>query len=123
VEMIVLDPGSKSFENLCPGSFYVGLSRATTMGDGNTKDSAIFFQGPNMTKQRLQNMTLKANTSIQTIKIQRRNHWIQHLNNNRIQFKSIENTSQLMKWGKTFRIQEEELLRLFSMRDMKSDVA
>ena len=58
---------------------YTGLSRATTMGKSNIHDSAIFFTGHNITPHRLKNMTKINKEKKKTVKIKRRDAWINHL--------------------------------------------
>ena len=61
IKSIVFDPGTKAFESNCPGTFYVGLSQATTMGNNNKMKSAIYFLGGNINPTRLISMTQGCN--------------------------------------------------------------
>ena len=85
VQRIICDPGTRAFEGTNIGLFYTILSRATTIGDtsSNTdhKDSAIYFIGDNMNKDRITNITLSKNgTPYQ--KVQKRTAWTNYLKQN-----------------------------------------
>ena len=56
IRRIIVDPGTKQFEGNNPGLFYTIMTRATTLGT-NKMDSAIYFTGWNMTKERIKNIT------------------------------------------------------------------
>ena len=58
IKSIVLDPGTKAFESDCPGTFYVGLRQATTVG---SNDKIIYFLGGNINPTRLISMTQGCN--------------------------------------------------------------
>ena len=58
IQAIIVDPGTRVFESTSPGLFYSVLSRVTTLGDPNDiTTSAIFFNGNNMTRHRILNIT------------------------------------------------------------------
>lgn len=58
VQKIVCDPGTRKFESNSVGLFYTLLSRVTTFGNPHDKfSSAIYFTGPNMTTDRVINIT------------------------------------------------------------------
>ena len=70
VDRVIVDPGDKGMEGKNPprGLLYMAVSRATTIGDasnnsseqrGRRQDSAIYFTGHNMTRNRVLNLTLK----------------------------------------------------------------
>ena len=69
IQTIVCDPGTCQFEGKNPGLFYTILSRVTSLGDygdnlpesDRFKNSAIYFIGQNMNKNRIRNITLQAN--------------------------------------------------------------
>ncbi len=88
IKKIFLDPGSRKFEQMNPGSLYVEWTRGTTMGDETRMSSAIYFCRDNITPERMINMArVKGGTGRTTLNIQRRNKWMEHFINNTNQFK------------------------------------
>ena len=58
VQKLICDPGTRRFEANCIGLFYTLLSRITTFGDPLDKfSSAIYFTGPNMSTERVLDIT------------------------------------------------------------------
>ena len=45
-------------------------------------NSAIYFTGPHLTKERIQNLTLKTNSNQTLQNVKRRTEWVHHLKNN-----------------------------------------
>lgn len=84
-ECILCDPDVKSAEGKCTGLFYTGVSRGTTLGDENGLGSAVYFQGPNLTRERIQDLTKRNNSDEDYVQVQRRRDWVQHLNRNTIE--------------------------------------
>ena len=80
--MIICDPDVRAVEGRATGFFYTMLSRATTLGDENGLNSAIYFTGPHLTKERIQNLTLKTNSNQTLQNVQRRAKWVYHLKQN-----------------------------------------
>jgi len=78
-EVMVVDVGNDGFEKKCPGTLYVALSRATTMGQGDMTKSAIYFDGPNLTTERLTNLTCCKGTNKKTLRTMKREAWVQYL--------------------------------------------
>ena len=79
---MICDPGPRSFELISPSTFYVALTRGTTLGDATRLNSAIYFCEENITPQRLKNMTIRITDHKPTLKCQRRRKWIRHLDRN-----------------------------------------
>ena len=62
IPCIVVNPGKKLMELLCPGLLYMFISRATTIGiPENRFNSALFFCSNNMNRTRISNMTQTKN--------------------------------------------------------------
>jgi hypothetical protein len=102
-KVIICDPDGKIVEGRNTGFFYTMLSRATTLGDPNGLNSAIYFTGPNLTKQRIQELTLKTN-SLQVLgNVKRRTAWVQYLENHILDTSNISNTQMqnLFQWTQT----------------------
>lgn len=85
VDKVIIEPGTRGFEGNNPGTLYMGVSRATTIGTGGT-DSALYFTGPNMTKFRVTDIKHKkasVDGSRQMYKkIALREKWVQKLEQN-----------------------------------------
>ncbi len=62
IRCIVVNPGKKLMELLCPGLLQMFISRATTIGTPeNWFDSALFFCSKNMNRARISNITQTKN--------------------------------------------------------------
>ena len=81
---IVCDPDAKGAEGRATGLFYTAISRATTLGDQSGLHSAIYFTGTNLTRDRIKNLTLKADTSKQFDNVKRRRMWVDILETNTV---------------------------------------
>jgi hypothetical protein len=101
IEVIIVQPGTQSFEGQCPGLFYVLLSRATTIGvKKDHSDSAIFFFTNDMTFDQIWDLCKNKKTGHFYKTVQNQNKWIEHLKQNTKQrnFKPHE-TDALLKWA------------------------
>lgn len=83
-ECIICDPDVKQSEVRATGLFYTALSRATTLGDDNGLNSAIYFIGSNITRARIQEVTMKSTKNEEYISVTRRRAWINHLMQNTV---------------------------------------
>lgn len=124
IKKIILDPGSRKFEQMNPGSLYVGLTRGTTMGDETRMNSAIYFCGDNITPERMINMTrVKGGTGRTTLNIQRRNKWMEHLINNTHQFHCTQpEERELINWAKREKYTQIQLYDIIKNSSIASDV-
>ena len=129
-EVIVVDPDEKQWEGKNLGLFYAGTSRATTLGDPDGLNSAIYFQGTSMKESRVRNLTCKEGTNQEFTKVPQRRRWAQHLQtqatNSRSYFQSLHNHKQtLFEWAKSTHIDHDLLfqrIRLYQQRPPKSNV-
>jgi hypothetical protein len=109
VQSMILDPGTKSFESNCPGTAYVGISRATSMNQNLIDDSSIFFCGKNINNNRFINMTKTPDGKKTHLTILRRNTWIMLLKTNTYEFSISEETKlQLYLWCNKTRISADD---------------
>ena len=98
IKCIIGDPGDEYFENLNPGTFYTLISRITTLGDNDSKDSAIYFTGKNITFNRMMNLTKTMDGRIKE-KVQMRNAWIEDLQKNELSNDIPNETKQnIIEW-------------------------
>lgn len=102
-ECIVLDPDVKAAEGRNTGLFYTGVSRGTTLGDEDGLNSAVYFQGDNLTRQRIQELTKKTNSDEEYAQVQRRRKWVQHLQKNTttIDIHLLPDFKDTVEWIKT----------------------
>jgi hypothetical protein len=92
-ECIICDPDIQGSECRATGLLYTAASRATTFGDANGLNSAIYFQGKDFTQNRVQKVTKMTNSSKEFINVTRRREWVKHLKKNTIKSKkSTPNT-------------------------------
>jgi hypothetical protein len=122
-EKIIVDVGTSRFEAIVPGLFYVALSRATTMGGGDRRKSAIFFNGDNITKERLVRMTYKKDSTQKLIRIERRDAWVdllvRHTHKSNL---SSEDRDALFQWGSSARFSRQWTMDRTSKDEFSSDV-
>lgn len=82
IKTLIVDVGSSQFESINPGVLYTALSRASTIGEQSTTNSAIYFSGP-LTYERLTNVKyvrkLKNGQKKMYEKVQMRTKWIKFL--------------------------------------------
>lgn len=110
-ECIICDPDVKAAESRATGLFYTALSRATTLGDKDGLNSAIYFTGKNITKERIQEVTMKSTRNEEFVNVTRRRKWVHHLANNtesikRVDTKQVQNVFQ---WAKKRKFSHDKL--------------
>jgi hypothetical protein len=98
---IVCDPDKQIVEGRATGFLYTMLSRATTYGDEDGLHSAIYFIGSDLTRDRIQKLTLKSNTNVTLVNVARRSAWVSHLENNVVDVSDItdEMLAELVEWA------------------------
>ena len=86
VKYMVFEPGTSTFEGNNPGLLYTGLSRATTLGNGNINESALYLTGTNANEDRFCNLVhyrQKHKKNEKYIAIRRRDNWLNFLEEKR----------------------------------------
>jgi hypothetical protein len=93
----IVDIGSRNFESLCPGLFYVALSRVTATGQGDRMKSAIYFTNDNLTKHQIVNMTL-TDKGRNNVRVAQRDIWVQllHLTEEHTQVKPYQKAMTML---------------------------
>ena len=81
-EVIVCDPDENQFEGKALGLFYTTLSRATTLGDDDGLNSAIYFTGKEFREDRVRLLGKKKNGTDNYLNVKRRDIWVAHLETN-----------------------------------------
>ena len=80
IKAMVFDPGKSSVEGLNPGFTYVGLSRVSSLGQGNINESAFYLTGEHLTMDRFTNLSYqRTRKNEEYVKLQARNRWIKFL--------------------------------------------
>ena len=99
---IICDPDERRYEGQALGLLYTALSRATTLGDENGLDSAIYFNGPNFKKERIFNLYNKKNSIEEFTIAQNRRLWVERLQKHTVKTKRRKETVQrIVQWVKT----------------------
>lgn len=111
--VIVCDPDVSQVEGRSTGFFYTMLSRATTFGDETGLNSAIYFTGPHLTKERIQRLTVRSDNNKTLINVQRRTNWVEHLTHNTVDVSKIspEEMEDVFRWATTTKYSYDELYR------------
>jgi hypothetical protein len=90
LNVIVCDPDCKVVEGRATGFFYTMISCATTLANADGRNTAFYFIGPHLTKERIQQISLKTNSNQMLINGHRRSVWVAHLENNIIDTTTLD---------------------------------
>ena len=119
---LIVDPGDLTTELLNPGTLYVALSRAKTIGtitpdEIHPKNSAIFWTGSGMCLNRVLNVTQKKGdhgNMVNCLKVDQRQSWVDHL----FERNRITTTKQFKpKWMKKIESILPKQIRLYTKTD------
>lgn len=122
VDCIVLDPGDNKFEGNNPGTLYMGVSRATTMGTGSL-DSALYFTGRNMNRYRVLNLKLKRDDKTPYKKVRLRDSWVAHLDANTVILSWTEEEKRsLLDWANTFTMSTSDLEKALTQKNWRKSM-
>jgi hypothetical protein len=110
IKCIIVHPGNKGMECLCPGLLYMFASRPTTIGSKDDRSkSGLFFCGGDMNRDRISNLT-KTREGKECVKIKNRRKWVNFLRNHRRSIKvQHKEKEELIKWANNTRIDGELL--------------
>ena len=75
----VCDPDESRYEGKFLGLFYTAVSRATTLGDDDCLNSALYFTGECVNEDRIRSIGKKTHSQDDYLNVQRRSIWVQHL--------------------------------------------
>jgi hypothetical protein len=112
---IICDPDQKHFEASALGLLYTALSRATTLGDDDGLNSAIYFTGTDFKEERIRNPCNKQGTTKSFEKAKHRATWVKYLTQqtDKTSFwvqENIKNKQQYyLDWATDTRINAKEL--------------
>jgi hypothetical protein len=103
----------KQSEARATGLFYTALSRATTFGDSEGLNSAIYFMGENINEDRIKKITTAQRTNQEFKNVQLRRTWVAKLNAAAEKTKTMKTDTkrakELIHWSMTKRYTYEEL--------------
>lgn len=132
VDKVIVEPGNRTFEGNNPGILYMGASRPTTMGTGDTSahkrsmDSAIYFTGPNMNKGRILDIKYKQSIVGKRElykKVALRDKWVARLEHNMVK-PSYEQQyiDEIKQWCDGFRMNTEELEQALANKEWRTSL-
>ena len=79
-QCIICDPDEKKFEGTgALGLLYTAISRGTTLGDDNGLNSAVYFEGPDFRRERIQRITKMKDSNQDFLNAQKRQKWVTFL--------------------------------------------
>jgi hypothetical protein len=113
-DVIICNPDEKCYKSKNLGLFYTGLSRATTYGDDDGKDSAIYFTGSEFTADRFRRLSKKPNSNEDFELVKTRKQWVQYLKQRAeismdIIQPIINDSESICNWIKNFKISKYDL--------------
>lgn len=119
IQKIIVEPGNRQFEGNNVGLFYTTASRATTIGSASDKmSSAIYFDGPDFSRDRITNLT-KEKTGRLYKKAGLRKNWVSYMrSNSKVRHRKTDvEMESLFKWVKCTRYTEHDLLSIIKAND------
>lgn len=109
-ECIICDPDKREAENIALGLFYTSLSRATTLGEDDGLNSAIYFNGLDFDEARIRNIGRCKGTNEDYKRVKSRQKWIEHLaRNTKSSSISSKTRKRVLHWAKTTRVEKHVL--------------
>ena len=81
-DAVVCDPDGSQYEGQFPGLLYTAVSSATTLGDNNSLNSALYFTGNLVTEDRLNGNGKNGRPHNTYRNLLLRSEWVQHLRDN-----------------------------------------
>lgn len=117
---LICDPGDLKWEQTCPGALYTAISRAKTMGTfskkhKHPKDSAIYWEGPNISTTRilegsLKNAKRKGDPKVDCLLINKREAWVSFLQEKADNTKRMTYDSSTRQCLKNIHFSQQEVL-------------
>lgn len=118
-ECIICDPDCPEAETRATGLLYTALSRATTFGDEDGLNSAIYFMGQHLTTERIQEVTRSSRTKKELVNVTRRRNWVARLEKNAAKQRKTNINSdkfkKIMTWATNTRYEYDELYKRTKM--------
>ena len=122
-DVIICDVGNRMFELRNPGTFYSQVTRATTWGDASRLNSAIYFDGPNLNKHRMMNMTRKKDGHPME-KVINRKRWMDLLHTNIQQCDlPVHERNDLLHWMTNTKISPQHMHKHIHSTTWRSNIS
>lgn len=106
---IICDPDKRESERNALGLFYTALSRATTLGDPNGDNSAIYFTGEDFNQARIRNIGRLKQTEEDYVRVKQRRTWVQYLNAHNKCTVSDDECNSIFMWISTSKYDTNDL--------------
>lgn len=121
-QCIICDPDEKKYEGTALGLLYTALSRATTLGDENGNNSAIYFTGESFKPSRIYNLYKQKNSMDDFVIASKRKKWVAHLKRfTKKPYYSKEKVEDITRWAESTKYSYDALYTRMNMyTDIKS---
>lgn len=112
---IICDPDEKKYEANALGLLYTAVSRATTLGDEDGLNSAIYFTGEHFTSSRIRRLPYKKDSNDKYEPAKARDRWTNLLRiksaetHKTIKAITTEQRLQMREWSDNFRVDKDTL--------------
>ena len=108
---IICDPDKGDAEGRALGMLYTAVSRATTLGDDDGLNSAIYFTGDDFIEKRIRNLGKRKKSMDEFQNVTRRKIWVQHHLANNMSDGGIttEQLERALDWANTATIDYDRL--------------
>ena len=104
-DVIVCDPDDGKFENSALGLLYTAVSRATTLGDEDGMNSAIYFIGDHMTEARIRRIGRCKDSRNEFVRVGERRKWVNYLSRGETKNKfSKRKKQEIVEWAQSKKI-------------------
>lgn len=109
---VICDPHTLDAETNCLGLLYTGVSRATTLGDPDGLNSAVYFTGLDMKKESRVTRLGQKTASLDSFKrVLDRRQWVAHLTlNTRKSHLSKNQEDAVLRWSRSNRVSYSSLM-------------
>ena len=109
---IVCDPDEKKWEGNAIGLLYTAVSRATTLGDEDGLNSAIYFTGSDFKADRIQHLYKKKDSFDDYTLAAKRKEWVDHIHKRtKVRKFTKEQLQQTKLWATTYSLTYNELYK------------
>jgi len=99
-DVIICDPDDGGFESSALGLFYTAISRATTLGDKDGLNSAIYFTGEHITEARIRRIGKRKGSTQEFTRVEERRRWVNYLQKRTFKSEfSKRKQKRIIKWG------------------------
>lgn len=109
-DVIICDPHDCRSEERALGLLYTAVSRATTLGDPDGRNSALYFTGEHMNERRITRLGKKKNSQDDYKRVIDRREWVGFLTRRKKKCNlSKRRKKHILKWATTATFKWDEL--------------